>query len=291
MPLSRRVFTQATAAFLLEAANARAWQATPTLPEPADWVCPMDPDYRSTKPGVCPRCGMKLVLGVPDRIEFILEVDHSPQLLRPGQPVNLTFRSLDPRTGLPVRQFEIVHEKLMHLFLVSENLEFFAHEHPVLQPDGSFLLTVNLPLSGMYRMLADYYPSGSVPQLSVQTLFVEGPSGPAKLSPCLTPSKSVNLTASLRMEPEQPLAGLETKLFYSLDPAEGLEPYLGAWGHMLAVSGDLIDLIHLHPFLVNAGEIQFNVIFPRAGLYRIWTQFQRKGEVNTVVFTVPVKGL
>jgi hypothetical protein len=256
-----------------------------------DWVCPMDPDVRSNKPGLCPRCGMKLTLHVPGRIEYSLEMLYSPELLRPGQNVTFTFRVIDPATNQPVTRFEIVHEKLMHLFLVSENLQFFAHQHPVAGGDGCFHLTVPLPYGGMYRVLADFYPSGSVPQLAVSTLFVPGESQPAALSPSLAPSKSANLTASLRLEPEQPLAGLETKLFFTLDPADGLEPYLGAWGHMLAASSDLIDMLHLHPFLANGSSVQFNTIFPRSGLYRIWTQFQRRGRVNTVVFTVPVKSL
>jgi Heavy metal binding domain len=291
--LSSRLSRRAYVGLLLGSSIATAFQQPrpSDAPPPRDWVCPMDPDVRSDKPGVCPRCGMKLVLSVPDRVEYPLELSHSPALLRPGQPVTITLRVLDPKTGRAIRSFQIVHEKLMHLFLVSENLEFFAHDHPVQQPDGCFTLTTKLPYGGMYRLLADYYPSGSVPQLAVNTLFVSGESEPAKLAPSLAPSKAANLTASLRLEPEQPIAGLETKLFFSLNPAEGLEPYLGTAGHMLAASADLIDLLHLHPFLVNAQDIQFNVIFPRPGLYRVWTQFQRKGVVNTVVFTVPVKEL
>src|SRR5207248_6911892 len=87
-------------------------------PLPRDWVCPMDPDVRSDKPRVCPRCGMKLVLSVPDRIEYPLDISHSPTLLHPRRPVTITFRVLDPKTRQPVRNFEVVHEKLMHLFLV-----------------------------------------------------------------------------------------------------------------------------------------------------------------------------
>jgi hypothetical protein len=62
---------------------------------------------------------------------------------------------------------------------------------------------------------------------------------------------------------------------------------------MLAASSDLIDMLHMHPFLADTakGTMQFNAIFPRAGLYRVWTQFQRDGVVNTIVFTVPVKAL
>ena len=259
---------------------------------PGDWVCPMDPDYHSNKAGKCPRCGMTLVLHVPDRVEYPIEVSHAPELLRPNQSAMLTFRVLNPATNQTVKQFEIVHEKLMHLFLVNENLEYFAHQHPVLQDDGSFRLGIALPFGGMYRMLADFYPSGSVPQLALNTLFVSGASPPVSVTESVTPSKAANMTASLRTDPGQIIAGLQTRLFYTLDPIEGLEPYLGVWAHMLVVSSDLIDMLHVHPFLKDqSSTIQFNVIFPRSGLYRIWAQFQRKGVVNTTVFTVPVKEL
>jgi hypothetical protein len=257
-----------------------------------DWVCPMDPEYRSEKPGVCPKCGMKLMLGVPDRVEYPLEVAHSPDMLRPGDPARLTLRAFRPGTQEIVRKFDIVHEKLLHLFIVSENLAYFAHVHPTPQSDGSFVLDVKLPYGGMYRLLADFYPSGSVPQLAVGTLYVAGESGKANLAPALGSAKSENTSALLRLEPQQPLAGLETRLFFSLDPANGLEPYLGAWAHMLAASGDLIDLIHVHPFLADGkSSLQFNVLFPREGTYRVWTQIQREKVVNTFAFTIPVKAL
>jgi len=235
---------------------------------------------------------MKLVVRVPERVEYPLEVSQSPAKLMPGQTAELTFRVIDPNTSQPVGSFEIVHEKLIHLFIVSENLEFFTHVHPEIQPDKSFHLSVELPYGGMYRLLADFYPTGSVPQLAVDTLYVAGQSPPARLAPSLAPCTAKNLTASLRLEPEKPLAGLETRLFFTLDPAEGLEPYLGAWAHMLIASADLIDLLHLHPFIANgSADVQFNVIFPRPGLHRIWTQFQRRGVVDTVEFTVPVASL
>lgn len=261
-------------------------------PAAKDWVCPMDPDYRSDKPGFCLRCGMKLVADIPERLEYPLEVSHFPERLKPGDLATLTLRALDPRTGASTRRFEIVHEKLIHLFVVSENLAFFEHIHPVAQTDGSFRQQVRLPYGGMYRMLADFYPSGSVPQLAVGTLFVEGACPKARLVPAVSFSESENVSALLRMEPDQPVGGLETRLFFSLRPATGLQPYLGAWAHMLAASEDLIDLIHLHPFLADGrSSMQFNVIFPREGLYRVWTQVQRENVVNTLVFTIPVKAL
>jgi Heavy metal binding domain len=286
--LSRRACCQ-----LLVLARITAGQEPPRDPAvQKDWVCPMDPEYRAENPGVCPRCGMKLVLKVPDRIEYPLEISHAPKVLKPGNTATLTLRIYDPATGKAAKQFETVHEKLIHLFVINENLEFFAHIHPSLQPDGSFRQDVCLPYGGMYRVLADFYPAGSVPQLAVGTLFVSGPVSPPKLSPSLTPYKALNTTATLRLEPAQPIAGLENRLLFSFDPAAGLQPYLGAWAHMLAASEDLVDLLHLHPFLASGGpNMQFNIIFPRPGLYRMWTQIQREGVVNTTVFTIPVKTL
>lgn len=256
--------------------------------EPGDWTCPMDADVHLDHPGKCPRCGMTLTLKIPDRVEYSLYLTVLPRAIEPGETAKLSLRILDPH-GQPVRRFETVHEKLIHLFVVSEDLEFFAHLHPVYQEDGSFALTMRFPRSGMYRILADYYPAGSAPQLTVETLYVKGQSKTARLSVSTSPQRAENLTASLRLEPEVLMAGLQSRLYYSLEPQDGLERYLGAWGHMLIASEDLVDMMHLHPFLASNSGIQYNVIFPRAGSYKVWSQFQRLGVVNTVAFSVSVK--
>jgi hypothetical protein len=93
-------------------------------------------------------------------------------------------------------------------------------------------------------------------------------------------------------DPPQPVAGMKTLVYFKLSPADGIEKYIGAWGHLLVVSDDLVDAIHTHPFLADGGaQEQFNVIFPRARTYRLWAQFQRKGVVNTAAFNVAVKEL
>jgi hypothetical protein len=90
--------------------------------------------------------------------------------------------------------------------------------------------------------------------------------------------------------PDQPSTGMNTQLHFQIKPGDRLEQYLGAWGHLLAASDDLIDMIHAHPFIADGRpQIQFNVIFPRARTYRVWAQFQRNGVVNTVYFDIPVK--
>ena len=275
--------------------------ATPTTTDDdVEWVCPMDKDVRSKTPGKCPRCGMTLVAGIPDPHEFPVRITTKPRVLEAGKDTELEFRIEDPETNKQVKDFTIMHERLFHLFVVSQDTNFFRHIHPEIQPDGSFRLNVNFPHAGEYRVLSDFYPQGATPQLISDTLFVRGADfklQPAKLTTDLTPKKTENLDIELVTDPPQPLAGYKTLLFFRLKPNYGIEQYIGAWGHMLAASSDLIDMIHTHPFLVTDPEngaykqIQFNLIFPRAGVYRLWTQFQRKGVVNTVIFNIPVKNL
>jgi hypothetical protein len=154
-----------------------------------------------------------------------------------------------------------------------------------------------LPKRGIYRLLADFYPRGGTPQLLPRTFTTAGytaslESGIPTLKPDLTPKHGDNLDVELKIEPAEPIAGKKTMMFFRVHPTAGLEPYLGAWGHMMAASADLIDTLHEHPFLADGGaEMQFNVFFPRAAMYRVWVQFQRNGIVNTVAFTVPVKSL
>ncbi len=256
----------------------------------------MDPDVRSPAPGRCPRCGMSLVAGIAEPAEYLLNLTSDPHPMKPGSPVELIFEIKDRRTGERVRKFEVVHEKLFHLFLVSEDLTFFAHEHPRLGKDARFHLRTTPPKPGCYRVLSDFYPSGGTPQMISQTLFTAG-FVPQKtvtivLNPDLSPKTTTNLEVSLELDPPRPIAGQRTLLFFHLKPAEGLERYLGAWGHMLAASDDLVDLVHAHPYVANGGpEVQFNLIFPREAVYRIWVQFQRLGKVNTAVFDVAVARL
>ena len=270
------------------------WAQKPEPAEaPVDFICPMDPDVRSKGPGKCPRCGMKLEAGIPEYAEYPVRLLSARSVITPGADTTLRFEVLHPKTGARVREFLEVHEKLFHLFLISEDLQSFAHEHPLAAADGTFSLTYNFPRSGAYRLLADFFPKGGTPQLVSRSIYAKGKAATA--APLLVDmalKHGANMEVELVTEPPQPLAGKKTLLFFRLKPHDGLEPLLGAWGHLLAASPDLIDMIHGHPAFAEAGpQIQFNVIFPRPGVHRVWVQFQRQGQLNTLAFNVPVTGL
>jgi hypothetical protein len=261
------------------------------------FYCPMEPDVRSNQAGRCPRCGMTLVEGVPDILEYPVDLATDPAVPRPNQLTRLTFGLIDPRTERPVRTLEVVHEKLYHVFVVSQDLSFFLHTHPERQADEDFHLDVRLPKPGLYRVLSDFYPSGATPQLITNTLIVAGAETAmvsAHLQGDLSPKTTENARVELTLSPSHVVARQDASMVFRVSPGQGVEPYLGAWGHMLAASADLADMTHNHPIAAadssrGAGkDVQFNMAFPRAGVYRVWVQFQRLGVVNTVAFDVPV---
>lgn len=292
MKLTRRQFASCLPVAGL-AALRRPAQAEP----PEQWVCPMHPEVRRSGPGKCPLCGMQLISKILEPVEYPVELTFTPPSIPAGEPLTLDIRAFDPVTGAQVQNFEIVHEKPFHLFTLSSDLEYFAHEHPVMVPGGIFRHHMTLPKAGVYKIFADFYPLNGTPQLvpkiistqgfhrSIDETFAHPPRD-------IAPKESTNMRVSLSLDPIDPIPAKKTLLFIDLDPADGLEQYIGAWAHMLIESNDLIDTIHAHPSFADGGpKMQFDIFFPRESIYRIWIQFQRLGKVNTVAFTLPVKAL
>jgi hypothetical protein len=287
MSLTRRQF----------ALSLTALAGVATAEPPEQYVCPMHPEVRKPGPGKCPLCGMPLISKILEPVEYPVEFTFTPPAIPAGEPLTIDIRAFDPVTGAQVQNYEIVHEKPIHLFILSSDLEYFAHEHPTMVPGGIFRHHTTLPKPGVYKVFADFYPLNGTPQLVpriISTQDFRRPIDETTVKPAkdIAPKESVNLRASLTLDPIDPIPAKKTLLFIDLDPADGLELYLGAWAHMLIESNDLIDTIHAHPSVADgSGKMQFDIFFPREAIYRIWIQFQRTGKVNTVAFTLPVKGL
>jgi hypothetical protein len=256
----------------------------------------MHPDVRGRIGDRCPICHMTLVAMAADYSPYWWEFSSGPSPV-PGQRTRLRFRIHAPRSGGTVLRFESVHERILHFFVIGNNLEFFAHLHPDLQRDGWFTQDVRLPRAGSYRLIADFLPAGGPPQLLMQSILTRGFDGP--LLPVGAPAEQMapvtvgGLTVSLDATP--PVAGREQLLTIEVHDARGtpvtdLEPFLGASGHLLVVSADLQSAFHSHPVAgLSPGlgpRIVFQALFPRPGTYRLWFQIQRNGSVLTVPFTV-----
>jgi Heavy metal binding domain len=283
------------------AQRAQVPPAAPAQAEGAVYMCPMHPDVRGAAGEKCPRCGMELVLAsAADYQPYAMDFDVTPRAIHAGQPGTVRFLIRNPKDGSVVRRFEEVHERFFHLFIVSQDLDYFAHVHPTLRANGTLDLRVTLPRAGVYQMIGDFVPSGGAPQLQQRAVVTAGYAGPLNrvadlsddLAEKVVDGTRVNIELSPLRAGREQLMTLELEDAATRKPVGDLEPYLGATGHLLAASADLSVVFHSHPVAgvsSTAGPaIVFQVLFPKAGRYRLWTQFQRHGRVSTVVFTVPV---
>ena len=182
----------------------------------------------------------------------------------------------------------------MHLFLVGDGLDYFAHEHPVPQPDGVFMLDVRLPKPGPYMAIAEFLPEGGTPQ-TFQQAFTTGeafvrPASPAvDIAPQTVDGMRVSLDASKVAAGDTKALTFRIEDAASGAPVTDLEPYLGAGAHLLVVPADLTEAIHGHPTEDGSGPaVSFAPLVPRAGRYKVWIQFQRGGKVSTASFVIDV---
>ena len=128
------------------------------------YVCPMHPDVTSDKPGKCPKCAMTLVrTRRPEMAEYEVKLATTPAVVKPSEKFRLTFFISHPRTGQPVKEFNIVHDMPFHLFVVSQDLTYFAHIHPQQQADGRFTIETTVPKAGSYIIYCDIFPVGGMP--------------------------------------------------------------------------------------------------------------------------------
>jgi hypothetical protein len=206
----------------------------------------------------------------------------------------LRLSVLHPATRLAVRKFTVVHERPLHLFLVGDGLEYFAHEHPVLQPDGVFMLDVALPKPGPYMAIAEFLPEGGTPQ-TFQQAFTTGDPFARAVNPAVDTAPKVVGGMRVSLDASQVKAGDTKALTFRIEdaasgaPVTDLEPYLGASAHLLVVAVDLTEALHGHPTEDGRGPaIAFAPLVPRPGLYKVWIQFQRGGTVSTAAFVIAV---
>jgi hypothetical protein len=286
----------------------------------------MHGDYTMDVAGKCPRCGMDLVHAAPfDVRDYQLDFHTVPAAVKPGQKITMFFTFRHPGTGEVVKKFEVVHEKQFHLFVISQDMEFFQHIHPVERPDGTWTIDVVLPKAGYYKVLSDFLPAGGSAQFLARPLVTAGYEGDlegdsAHLAPDTNLTKSVaDITAKVKYDPEVFVVGLYGHMtFFLTDTATGrpvtdLQTYLGAFGHTLIMSEDMEDYVHSHPldilampdddggppqFLIPPGadlekirggpEVTFEGLMPKPGRYRAWTQFRRNDQIRTFAFTFNV---
>lgn len=198
--------------------------------------------------------------------------------------------------GGAIEEFDINHEKLLHLMVISKDLSYFNHIHPEYKGNGVFEIENDFPAGGEYRLIADFKPTGGDSMTKMEWIRIEGelvkpiPVVPDESLEKIVDGKRIGLAM------DQPATGKELTLKFTItddktnQPITDLEPYLGAIGHVVILTENGERYVHVH---ADEGqgtgpEAVFETTFPKSGIYKIWGQFQRENQVFTASYVVTV---
>jgi hypothetical protein len=207
--------------------------------------------------------------------------------LERGRPTELSF-SIVGADGEPVRDFEVDHEKRMHVIVVRRDGQGFQHVHPELGDDGVWRVGLTLPEAGSHRVFADFKHDDENQTLAAD-LAVDGD---ADYQPLPAPATTADTGDGyqVRLDAGALRAERETELRFTVSRVgESIrtEQYLGAGGHLVALREGDLAYLHVHP--EEHGEaVSFITEFPSEGRYRLYLQFKHQGRVHTAEFTQEV---
>jgi len=203
------------------------------------------------------------------------------------------FRVTGP-DGQPVTRYDVAHDKRMHLIVARRDLSGFRHVHPDLAPDGTWRVDTPLAGPGQWRAFADFTPTGGEPLTLGVDLTVPGALTERPLPAPATSTTVDGYTVTLAGEP-QPGRTSPLTLTISRDgqPVTDLEPYLGAYGHLVALRRGDLAYLHVHPEGAPGDgrtrpgpDVTFFAEVPSVGSYRLYLDFRHGGRVHTAEFTV-----
>lgn len=214
----------------------------------------------------------------------------------PGEAGTLSF-SISDSHGEPLTEYETSHEKDLHLIVVREDGTHFRHVHPELGSDGSWFLPWEWDAPGAYRVYADFVPPTGEDVTLSRTFQVDGDfsaSQPLAITPT---AETGDFTVSLAGEL---IAGEASELTLTVsrdgEPVTALEPYLGAYGHLVALREGDLAYLHVHPEgeepepgVASGPDIVFAASAPTPGRYLLYLDFQVDGQVHTAQFAVEAR--
>lgn len=214
-----------------------------------------------------------------------------------GVPVSFVIEGPD---GEPVTDYEVAHEKKLHLIAVRRDLSGFQHVHPTMGRDGVWSTSLDLD-PGEWRLYADFTPEGAEGLTLGTDLSVGGDYRPA--AP-MAPDRVAHVDGYTVTLAGEAVPGADSELTLSVakdgEAVTDLEPYLGAYGHLVALREGDLAYLHVHATEVPDGpagdgaqsgpDVVFATSVPSEGSYRLFLDFKHQGRVRTVSFALDTAG-
>ncbi|WP_232376584.1 hypothetical protein [Amycolatopsis aidingensis] len=216
----------------------------------------------------------------------------------PGADQRLEFRIIGPG-GLPETSFQRNATKLLHFFLVRDDMAAYQHVHP--EPVGElWRTTIDIPDGGTYRMYTEFVPEDSAnpmhPIVLGHNIIIPGDTSPVTLPPPAATATAGPYTVTRPDGPAQPIAKQVNQLRFAITGPDGapigdLQTYLGAYAHVSAFHTLSQSVTHMHPVeRPGAGavpaELTFHAQFAERGEHRLFLEFRAGGRLHTAAFTL-----
>ncbi|MFI6485377.1 hypothetical protein ACIBH1_46230 [Nonomuraea sp. NPDC050663] len=212
--------------------------------------------------------------------------------LKPGKKTDFRFSVTGP-DGKPVTDYSVEHEKKLHFIVVSRDLASFQHLHPEEAGGGVWSVPLTLPQAGVYRAFADFKPTGGSALTLGTDLYSAGKFAPAPLPGTSRTATVGPYTVTLDGDV---VPGQSSKLTLRVTkdgkPVTDLQPYLGAYGHLVALRAGDLAYLHVHPeeSETPGPEIVFYAEVPSDSDYRLFLDFKHGDAVHTADFTLRSSG-
>lgn len=243
-------------------------------------------DVATTETGSQEMEATSLGLGLAQDRFQLTDVGAPSQIDTEGK-LSLTVTGPD---GSPVTSYEPDHDKELHLIVVRADGQHFRHVHPERDAEGTWSIPWEWEAAGTYRVFADFVPAetgeGVTLSTSVQVAGDYAPEPPTgQVSTTTVDGFEISVTGDLVATESSPLT---ITINRDGEPVTKLEPYLGAFGHLVALRDGDLAYLHVHPHgqEPHAGEtsgpqIVFEATAPTPGRYLLYLDFQVDGQVHT----------
>ena len=206
------------------------------------------------------------------------------------QPVSFVIEGPD---GAPVTDYDVRHEKELHFIAVRRDFNGFQHVHPTRDADGTWSTTLDLT-PGQWRLFADFAPRGAEALTLGADLTVAGTTQPRTPLPV---SRSDTVDGYTVQVEGDLTAGEHSMLTLSVsrsgEPVTDLEPYLGAYGHLVALREGDLAYLHVHPDgepgdgeTRPGPDVVFGAEVPSPARYHLYLDFKHDGVVRTAEFVL-----
>jgi hypothetical protein len=219
-----------------------------------------------------------------------------------GHPGTMTFVINGPQ-GKPQKDFTLQQTKLLHLYVVRQDLTEFQHIHPALNTaTGKWSVPVTFAKPGPYHMVTEFEALKADGNFDDRILGADFKVGGGAYRPVTYTSDFGKASVDgyqLTLDPNAKVSGpdLHLKITKNGSDVTDLAPYLESFAHITGFrSGDL-KAVHVHPEEVPAKNdphahggpvLTVSSLFAAPGKYRMFIEFQTNGQVHLAPVDVDV---